>query len=96
MIKITIRHILEKQKQKEIKDQEIRERVAESVKEATLAAWEKEEGWSSGGEKSDGGAPVAPTAPKSVAKKPSRRNPGSLKQAQGPWRAVSIPKFPTR
>jgi len=93
MIRISIYHILDKQKQKQkqVKEQENRERVAESVKDATLVAWEKEEGWSSGGENSDGGAPVTPSAPTPVAKKPIQRNPEPPKYAQGLWKAVSNP-----
>lgn len=61
-----------------------------TVKEATLAAWEREEGWSSGGENSDGGAPVAPVS--TLAKKGGRnsqlssRATNNLKYAQSPWK----------
>jgi len=52
-----------------------------SVKEATVAAWEREQGWSSGGEKSDGGEPISPVPV--TPKKPvqSRKKP-----ITGPWR----------
>jgi len=91
MIKIAIKHILDNQKQKQLKEREMRERVAESVKEATLAAWEREEGWSSGGENSDGGAPITPSPPTPSTKKGSRRNREPTMQAKGSWKVVSNP-----
>lgn len=60
MIAMSIKHIEDKQKAAE-KEKEKKLRISESIKEATEAALEKEEGWSSSGENSDGGAPISPT-----------------------------------
>ncbi|KAG9240102.1 hypothetical protein BJ878DRAFT_320174 [Calycina marina] len=57
MIRIAIKHLVDKQIAKQIRDKEIRERNAKSAKTVKIKEWEKEEGWSSGGENSDGGAP---------------------------------------
>jgi len=93
MIRIAIKHILDKQKQEEMKEQEMRTRVAEKIKEATLPAWEKEEGWSSGGENNDGGAPITPCAPTPATTKHSRQKIDSPKQATRLLKAVSIPNY---
>ena len=55
------------------------------VKEARQAALEREEGWSSGGEDSDGGAPIVPSAPGT--KKPVLQQPKKNAQyVEGPCR----------
>lgn len=60
------------------------------MKEATETAVEKEEGWSSGGENSDGGAPVRivaqPSKPKKPQPPPRTQSPvSSHMDSRGPW-----------
>ncbi|CZS95746.1 uncharacterized protein RCO7_08741 [Rhynchosporium graminicola] len=92
MIGIAIKQIEEKQKKLETKDLEKKNRISEHVKEAVEMAVEREEGWSSGGENSDGGAPVpivrqpTPQAKKDVKSQTWQRNqPAASTQAsRGP------------
>lgn len=58
MIGIAIQHILDKEKKREDREQEKKARILEAVKEAHEQALDKEEGWSSSGENTDGGVPV--------------------------------------
>lgn len=69
-----------------------------SVKEAAEAALDKEQGWSSAGENSDGGMPVTPVPSVPGSKKGSsgaqnRNNnngsKGSPKYSEGPWRPTA-------
>lgn len=60
MIMIAIRDLEERQKLKDLKYKEMKERDAESVKEAALTARDRGQGWSSSGENSDGGLPAPP------------------------------------
>jgi hypothetical protein len=100
MIKIAIKHLQDREKDKNSKEQEIKDRIAEyvsfplfdfvidtgrSVKEATMAAWEREQGWSSSGENSDGGAPVIPAPKPAPPKKPSWYA-NSNYSNNGPWK----------
>ncbi|KAI9050016.1 hypothetical protein LZ554_006161 [Drepanopeziza brunnea f. sp. 'monogermtubi'] len=84
MVGIAVKHIDDKQKKREVKEKEKRDRITESVKEATEAAVEKEEGWSSGGENSDGGAPIPIASQPKVKKSQSERR----NQNAGPWTAA--------
>ncbi|KAL5326879.1 hypothetical protein ACEPPN_004568 [Leptodophora sp. 'Broadleaf-Isolate-01'] len=96
MIGIAIKHIEEKQKKREIKDLEKKIRISESVKEAVEIAVEREEGWSSGGENSDGGAPVpivqqpSPQIKKAMKSQTWQRNnapvASSSRESHGPWK----------
>lgn len=57
-----------------------------TIKEATQTALEREEGWSSRGEDSDGGAPLAPVPPGT--KKPViQQSKKGSQYREGPWRA---------
>lgn len=59
------------------------------VKEAVETAVEKEEGWSSGGENSDGGDPipiVLPPPPKGKKSQTRERNNTAPKEDRGPWK----------
>jgi len=63
-----------------------------SISEAIQCALEKEEGWSSGGNDSDGGPPVAlvdPNEKKTEQNKPGYR--GSLKYSENPWKKGGSP-----
>ncbi|KAL2074789.1 hypothetical protein VTL71DRAFT_8568 [Oculimacula yallundae] len=95
MIGISIKHIEEKQKKKrEDKELEKKIRISESVKEAVETAVEREEGWSSGGENSDGGEPVpivqqpSPQAKKTMKSQTWQRNQPvpSTQGSQGSWK----------
>ncbi|OWP06572.1 hypothetical protein B2J93_1213 [Marssonina coronariae] len=92
MVAIAIKHIDDKQKKRETREKEKRDRITESVKEATEAAVEKEEGWSSGGENSDGGAPVRVSPQRFKVKKYQTRErnnpPTSSVNSRGPWEPV--------
>ncbi|KAH7360579.1 hypothetical protein BKA65DRAFT_188777 [Rhexocercosporidium sp. MPI-PUGE-AT-0058] len=95
MIGIAIKHIEEKQKKREVKDLEKKIRISESVKEAVEIAVEREEGWSSGGENSDGGAPVpivqqpSPQVKKAMKSQTWQQNSSvasTSKESRGPWK----------
>jgi hypothetical protein len=57
-----------------------------TIKEATQLALEREEGWSSEGENSDGGAPIAPVPPGFKNPVVHQTQRGS-RHREGPWRA---------
>lgn len=66
------------------------------VKEAVETAVEKEEGWSSAGENSDGGAPVpvissVPKVKKSQTWEQNNIPASSSKKSRGPWKSTSSP-----
>ena len=109
MIAIAIKHIDERKKRRQIKDQETKARIAEcatsqtsvnqclqvhrSVKEATEVALDKEQGWSSAGENSDGGTPVTPVISVPASKKGTgSQNRNGInsgpRHLEGPWRPV--------
>lgn len=74
MIGIAIKHIVDKQNMD--KEKVKKSRISDTIKGATEVALEKEEGWSSSGENSDGGPSTPPSAP------PMRNHvPGTSKQA---------------
>ena len=54
--------------------------------EICVAAWDREQGWSSGGENSDGGMPVAPHPSNSAAKKGPNSQSQSRAKINTPWR----------
>ena len=62
-----------------------------SVKEATQAAWDREQGWSSGGENSDGGAPVRllPLSIPALQKGASYSQPLNRLKTSRPWQLSS-------
>ena len=60
--------------------------VVRCIKEATQNALEREEGWSSKGEDSDGGAPVAPEKKKPTHLALKKRSP----HRKGPWRPAAV------
>ncbi|PBP28596.1 QDE-2-interacting protein [Diplocarpon rosae] len=98
MVAIAIKHIDDKQKKRGIREKEKRDRIVEytkrtrSVRDATEAAVAKEEGWSSGGENSDGGAAVPVISQPSKVKKnqAGKRNkpPTHSEDSRGPWKPV--------
>ncbi|PVH86847.1 hypothetical protein DL98DRAFT_567142 [Cadophora sp. DSE1049] len=98
MIGIAITHIEENQKKRDVKDLEKKIRISESVKEAVEIAVEREEGWSSGGENSDGGAPVpivqqpSPQVKKLMKSQTWQRNnpaTSTARESRGPWKPAT-------
>ncbi|KAE9379176.1 hypothetical protein N431DRAFT_397291 [Stipitochalara longipes BDJ] len=84
MVAIAIKHIDEKNKAKEVREQEKKARMAEALREATEYAIEKEEGWSSEG--SDGGGPVAPIPYSTLKGKKATDSRPRGTYSEGPWR----------
>ncbi|KAK2630155.1 hypothetical protein QTJ16_000975 [Diplocarpon rosae] len=92
MVAIAIKHIVDTQKKRETREKEKRDRIIESVRDATEAAVAQEEGWSSGGENSDGGAavPVIYQASKVKKNQIGKRSkpPTPSEDSRGPWKPV--------
>jgi len=87
MMAIATKQLVDRQKSREQKEELKNQRLAESISEAIQYALEKEEGWSSGGNDSDGGLPVVPMDPNE--KKTEQNQPGyrgSSKYSENPWK----------